>query len=285
MQTSASTAPSLMRVLDLVGDVRDHLHGGAEVVAAALLGDHVLVDAAGGEVAAAAGGGAHEALVVAEVEVGLGAVVGDEHLAVLERAHGARVDVDVRVELDQGDLEAARLEDRPERRRGNALPQRGNDAAGHADKLGHGGHRRRRSTTGGQSIGSPPSRPPAVPLRSIRCGAPRPAPRPRSASAARARRRATQAHRVPRPAPHRRRGHRPPRFRRPHRCRAVRRAARATRPAPAATCAIRADARRLRGGRLRRAGGPSRSADPAGARGSGRHPSSAAGRGVRGRRD
>ena len=27
-------------VLDLVGDVRDHLHGVAEVVAAALLGDH-----------------------------------------------------------------------------------------------------------------------------------------------------------------------------------------------------------------------------------------------------
>ncbi len=150
--------------------------------------------------------------------------------------------------LTRRDLEAARLEDRAERRRGNALAQRGNDAAGHADKLGHGGHRRRRSTTGGQSIGSPPSRPPAVPLRSIRCGAPRPAPRPRSASAARARRRATQAHRVPRPAPRRRRGRRPPRFRRPHRCRAVRHAARATRPAPAATCAIRADARRLQGG-------------------------------------
>jgi hypothetical protein len=30
--------------LDLVGHVRDHLHGAAEVVAAALLGDHVSVD-------------------------------------------------------------------------------------------------------------------------------------------------------------------------------------------------------------------------------------------------
>ena len=61
--------------LDLVGDVRDHLHGRAEIVAAALLRDHALVDAAGGEVAVAAGGRAHEALVVAEVEVGLGAVL------------------------------------------------------------------------------------------------------------------------------------------------------------------------------------------------------------------
>ena len=40
-----------------------------------------------------------EALVVADVEVGLGAVLGHEHLAVLERAHRARVDVQVRVEL------------------------------------------------------------------------------------------------------------------------------------------------------------------------------------------
>ena len=62
----------------------------AQVVAAALLGDHALVDAAGGEIAVAAGGRAHEALVMAQVQVGLGAVMGDEHLAVLERAHGAR---------------------------------------------------------------------------------------------------------------------------------------------------------------------------------------------------
>jgi hypothetical protein len=40
--TSASpvVARAADAVLDLVGDVRDHLHGRAEVVAAALLGDH-----------------------------------------------------------------------------------------------------------------------------------------------------------------------------------------------------------------------------------------------------
>ena len=51
-----------------------------------------------------------EALVVAEVEVGLTAVVGDEDLAVLEGVHGARVDVDVRVELVHGDPQAPALE-------------------------------------------------------------------------------------------------------------------------------------------------------------------------------
>ena len=79
-----------------------------------------------------------EALVVAEVEVGLGAVVGDEDLAVLERAHRARVDVEVRVELDEGDLEAARLEDRRQRCRRDALAERGHHTAGDEDELGHG---------------------------------------------------------------------------------------------------------------------------------------------------
>ena len=67
--------------------------------------------------------GAHEALVVAEVEVGLGAVLGDEHLAVLERAHRARIDVDVGIQLHHRDLQAARLENRAERCAGDALAQ------------------------------------------------------------------------------------------------------------------------------------------------------------------
>ena len=109
-----------------------------EVVAAALLADHALVDLAGREVVALAHLDVGEALVVAEVEVGLGAVLGDEHLAVLERAHRAGIDVDVRVELEIGDADAAGGEDRGQRRGGDALPQRGNDAAGHEHELGHG---------------------------------------------------------------------------------------------------------------------------------------------------
>ena len=124
-------------VLDLVGDVRDHLHRLAEVVAAALLLEHALVDLAGGEVVGALHPRGDEALVVAEVEVGLGAVVGDEHLAVLERRHRARIDVEVRIELDEGDFEAARFEDRGEGRRSDALAQRGHHAAGDEDELGH----------------------------------------------------------------------------------------------------------------------------------------------------
>jgi hypothetical protein len=118
MATSASPSrrcrAALDVVLDLVGDVRDDLHGLAEVVAAAFLLEHRLIDLAGGEVVHLAHAGGDEALVVAQVEVGLGAVVGDEHLAVLERRHRARIHVDVRIELDEGDFEAPRFEDRGE---------------------------------------------------------------------------------------------------------------------------------------------------------------------------
>ena len=57
-----------------------------------------------------------EALVVPEVEVGLGAVVGDEDLAVLVGRHRARIDVEVGIELAQAHLVAARLQERAERR-------------------------------------------------------------------------------------------------------------------------------------------------------------------------
>ena len=131
----AGAAPH--EVLDLVGDVRDHLHRLAEVVAAALLLEHALVDLARGEVVGPLHLGRDEALVVAEVEVGLGAVVGDEDLAVLERRHRARIDVEIRIELDEGDFEAPRFEDRGEGRRSDALAQRGHHAAGDEDELGH----------------------------------------------------------------------------------------------------------------------------------------------------
>ena len=87
--------------LDRVGDVRDDLDGRAEIVAAPLLGDDLLIDAPGGDVVGLARRAAGEALVMAEVEIGLGAVVGDEHLAVLIGAHGPGIDIEIGVELAQ----------------------------------------------------------------------------------------------------------------------------------------------------------------------------------------
>ena len=81
---------------------------------------------------------AGEALVVAEVEVGLGAVVGDEHLAVLVGRHRAGIDVEIGIELAQPHLVAARLQQRAERCRSETLAEGGDHAAGDEDVPRHG---------------------------------------------------------------------------------------------------------------------------------------------------
>jgi hypothetical protein len=101
--------------LDLVGDVRNHLYGSAQVIATTLLAQHVLVHTAGGEVVALAHGGANEALVVTEVKVGLGAIFGYEYFTMLEGAHGAWVHVDIRVQLEHCNFEATSLENSRQR--------------------------------------------------------------------------------------------------------------------------------------------------------------------------
>ncbi len=110
-------------LLDLVGDVRDDLDRAAEVVPAALLGDDRGVDAAGRDVGALGQVLVDEPLVVAQVEVRLRPVVGDEHLAVLVGRHRPRVDVDIGVELEDRDTETAGLEQAPDAGGGDAFPE------------------------------------------------------------------------------------------------------------------------------------------------------------------
>ena len=78
-----------------------------------------------------------EPLVMPEVEIGLSPVLGDEHLAVLERVHCAGIDVDVRVELAHRDPEATRLEESAEGGGREPLPERTHHATCHEHELRH----------------------------------------------------------------------------------------------------------------------------------------------------
>ena len=80
-------------LLDRVGDVRDDLDGGSEIITAPFLGDDVAVDSPGGDVVGLLGGNAGEAFIVTEVEVGLRTVIGHIDFAVLIRRHRPRIDV------------------------------------------------------------------------------------------------------------------------------------------------------------------------------------------------
>ena len=125
-------------LLDMIGDMGDHLHGAAEVIAPALLGDDLLIDAPGGDIVLLGGGTPGEALVVAEVQVRLGAVVGHEDLAVLSRAHGARIYIEIGVEFPQADCVATSLKEGAESRRRQAFAKRRDHAAGDENVPRHG---------------------------------------------------------------------------------------------------------------------------------------------------
>ena len=90
-------------LLDLVGDMRNDLHGAAQIIATPLLGDDFGIDLAGRHVAGLAQVGVDEAFVMAKIEVGLGAVVRHEDLTVLVGRHRARIDVDIGIQLLEGD--------------------------------------------------------------------------------------------------------------------------------------------------------------------------------------
>ena len=109
--------------LDLVGDVGNHLHGTAQILATTLLTDDALVDLAGGEIVDFTHAHASETLVVTEIQIRFRAVVGDVDLTVLERIHGARIHIDVRIELYQGYADATGFENGSERSGGNTLAQ------------------------------------------------------------------------------------------------------------------------------------------------------------------
>ena len=117
-------------VLDFVGDVGDHLDGFAEVVAAAFFFEDCLVDLAGGEVVVAGEDAVGEALVVAEVEVGLGSVVEHVNFTVLKRAHRAGIDIEIRIEFLKDDFLATRLEEGAKRGSSEAFAEGADDATG-----------------------------------------------------------------------------------------------------------------------------------------------------------
>ena len=80
-------------LFDLIGNMRDDLHGLAQIIPAALLGDHGIIDLAGGNAAVFGKLGIGETLIMAQVQVGFRPVIGDIHFPVLIGIHGAGIHV------------------------------------------------------------------------------------------------------------------------------------------------------------------------------------------------
>src|SRR5205807_735999 len=95
------------------------------------------IDFARREVAGTAQGGVGEAFVMAQVEIGFRSIVQHVHFAVLIRAHGARIDIDIGVEFLQTDAQPSSLEQHSNRSAGQTLAQRTDYPAGDEDMFGH----------------------------------------------------------------------------------------------------------------------------------------------------
>ena len=82
--------------------MRDHLHRVTEIFTPTLLGDHGGIDLARGDIGRSVQISIEEALIVTDIKIGLRAVVGHEHLAMLEGIHGAGIDVEIGIQLLHG---------------------------------------------------------------------------------------------------------------------------------------------------------------------------------------
>ena len=114
---------------DLIGDVRDNLNGSSAVVAAAFLLKYGPVDLSGGNIGILVQTFIDETLIMSQVQVCLGSVIGNEHLAVLYRIHGSGIDIDVRVKFLHGHFVTAGFEQSSERCGSNSLAESGYNAA------------------------------------------------------------------------------------------------------------------------------------------------------------
>jgi hypothetical protein len=88
---------------DLVGDMGNHLHRLAKIVAAPLRSENRLINRTGRRIGVPGQIFVDETLVMAEIKVCLATVIGDEHLTVLKGVHGPWIHVDVGIELLESD--------------------------------------------------------------------------------------------------------------------------------------------------------------------------------------
>ena len=117
--------------------MRNNLNSTTEIVTTTFFRQHVGIDTTSGEIVTTRHGRANETLIMSEVEVGFRAVIGHEDLTVLERAHGTRINVDVRIKLEHSDLKATGFQNGSQRCRSDAFPQRRNNTTRDKDKTCH----------------------------------------------------------------------------------------------------------------------------------------------------
>src|SRR5439155_26067344 len=108
-----------------------------EIIAAALFVDYREIYSPRGPVVSLRQMRVREALVMAQIEIRLRAIVGNEDFAMLKRRHGSRIDVDIRVQFHQRHSQTASFQQAADRRRRQAFAQARHHATRYKDVFRH----------------------------------------------------------------------------------------------------------------------------------------------------
>ena len=118
--------------------MRDDLHSCAQIIAATLFLNDILINAARRYIVRLTRRNASEAFIMAKVEVGLRPVIGHIDFAMLIWRHRAWIDIQIRVELPDANAVAARLQKGSKRCRHKTFAKRGDHATGDKNEPCHG---------------------------------------------------------------------------------------------------------------------------------------------------
>ena len=113
------------------------LYSGTKIFAPALLVQHVPVNLSGGQIGILVQILIDEPLIVTQIQIRFGAILGHIDLTVLVGAHGSGVHVDIGVQLLGCHLQPPGLQQATQRGCGNSLAQAGYHAAGYKNILCH----------------------------------------------------------------------------------------------------------------------------------------------------
>ena len=115
--------------LDLISNMGNDLHRTAQVIAPAFFRNDGLVDFTGGHIGTLGQVDIYKTFIMTQVQVRFRSVIRHKHFAVLIRAHGSRIDIDIRIKFLYRNLIAPALQQTPQGSCRNPLTQRRNHAA------------------------------------------------------------------------------------------------------------------------------------------------------------
>ena len=110
-------------LFDLVGDMRHDLDGSAKIISTAFLRNDGVINSARRIVVFLGQRQRRVAFIVTEIQIRLGAVIRHIDFAMLIGIHRPGVDINIRIQLEEGDLQPATFHQVADRGRGQALSQ------------------------------------------------------------------------------------------------------------------------------------------------------------------